>query len=325
MVQAGLVSVIMPVHNGGQFVRQAIDSALAQSYPSVEIVVVDDGSTDTTPQVLESFGSRIVHLRQENSGAAIARNTAIRAARGEYLAFLDADDLWEKDKLTTQLAYFQQHADVDLVASGWRVHAAEEASHVLGDSAETTTITEVDPSIRGWIYNELLLLCVLHTTTVVVRRRLVDKIGNFDAQLRRGQDYDYWLRASRVTPIHRLDAKLSIYRLHTSNNTWKPQRVNYGAIVIEKALRAWGRTGPDGRVTPLPLVRRRLADLWATFGYQHVLWGDLGIAAHAAVRSALAWPFMLAPWKLAGACLTAPMRRALKNRQNRKPGLDHAR
>ena len=248
MAHADLVSVIMPVYNGGQFLRVAIESALAQTHTPIEIIVVDDGSTDTTPEVLASFGSRIVHIRQTNSGASVARNAAIRAQRprGEYLAFLDADDFWEPEKLTAQIAYLKQHPDVDLVATGWRVYAAANTSEVLGNSTKSTTITDIDPAISGWIYNELLLLCVLHTTTVVMRSTLVERIGYFDPSLRRGQDYDYWLRASRVTPIHRLDAKLSVYRLHESNHTWKPQRVNYGATVVERALERGDEPGRTG-------------------------------------------------------------------------------
>lgn len=314
MATADLVSVIMPVYNGGQLLREAIESALAQTYSPIEIIVVDDGSTDATPEILASFGSRIVHIRQTNSGAAVARNAAMQASSGEYLAFLDADDLWEPEKLATQIAYFEQHPDVDLVATGWRVNAAVEASDMLGNSTKSTTITDIDPAISGWIYNELLLLCVLHTTTVVVRRKLIDRIGYFDPGLRRGQDYDYWLRASRVTPIHRLDAKLSVYRLHEGNHTWRPQRVNYGATVVERALKTWGRVGPDGRVTPFSLVRRRLSELWFTFGYQHARSGDLPVALYAAIRSVLAWPLMIGPWRLIGVCITAPFRRALKSR-----------
>lgn len=116
-----LVSVIMPVHNGEKYLRQALRSALEQEYPNFEIVVVDDGSVDGTQDILREFGSRIVPIRQTNAGAAVARNTALRAARGEFVAFLDADDLWVRSKLRLQVDYLLHHPDVDLVASRWRV------------------------------------------------------------------------------------------------------------------------------------------------------------------------------------------------------------
>jgi hypothetical protein len=142
-----------------------------------------------------------------------------------------------------------------------------------------------------------------------MRRRLIQKIGLFDTSLRRGQDYDYWLRASRVTQIHSLAAPLSLYRLHATNNTWKPQPLNYGAIVCERALRKWGRAGPDGRVAPLADVRRRLSGLWFSFGWQHLSRGSLVVAVRAALHSVFAWPLAFKPWMLLAACAVAPLRR----------------
>src|SRR5512143_3730544 len=108
-----LVSVVMPVYNGARYLRQALESALAQTYRPLEIVVVDDGSTDETPAILAEFGTRIRALRQPNSGSAAARNAALDAARGELIAFLDADDLWLPQKLAVQVEYLREHPDVD--------------------------------------------------------------------------------------------------------------------------------------------------------------------------------------------------------------------
>lgn len=144
-----MVSVIMPVHNGAQFLREAIESALAQDYTPVEIIVVDDGSTDATPQILASFGSRIRHIRQTNSGAAAARNAALQASRGEYLAFLDADDLWLPQKLRVQIDYLGSHPDVDLVASSWKVLSETADAVTLRDSIESATALEIDAGRPG--------------------------------------------------------------------------------------------------------------------------------------------------------------------------------
>ena len=297
-----LVSIVMPVHNGARYLRDAIESALAQDYTARELVIVDDGSTDETPSILESFGSRIVHVRQANAGAAAARNAAIERARGELIAFLDADDLWLPHKLRTQVQYLQQHPEIDLVASHWRVQVDDQPVMGIGHSDESASSTGGPAVASEWIYNELLMDCVVHTTTVVMRRRLVDRIGVFDLALRRGQDYDYWLRASRVTPIHRLPEALSVYRLHETNSTWRPQPINYAATILERALRQWGRKGPDGRITPLHLMRRRLSELWFSFGYQHANHGSRSIAVDAALRSLRAWPLYSKPWRLLARC-----------------------
>jgi glycosyltransferase involved in cell wall biosynthesis len=300
----------MPVHNGERYVRQALESSLDQTYPNVEIIVVDDGSTDRTPQILDEFGARITVIKQPNRGAALARNAALQKARGEFFAFLDADDLWFRNKLALQVRYLTHH-NIDLAASRWRVVTNdEEAREALRTARATLDETvEIDQSTSGWLYSDLLLDCVVHTTTVVMRRQLVEKIGMFDASLRRGQDYDYWLRASRVTQIHTLAAELSCYRLHEANSTWQPQPLNYGAMVIERALSQWGRAGPDGRVANLSAVQRRLSDLWSSFGHQHATYGSLQTALSAAGHSIAAWPFRVKPWRLLAVCAAAPLRR----------------
>jgi glycosyltransferase involved in cell wall biosynthesis len=179
MSSAPLVSVVMPVYNGARYLRQALESALTQTYRPLEIVVVDDGSTDDTPALLAEFGDKIRSIRQQNSGSAAARNAALRAARGELIAFLDADDLWLPRKLAVQVDYLRDHPEVDLVATRW-LTLTEGTPAAPKEAPEQETRVEIDAENSGWLYNELLIDCVVHTTTVVMRRKLVDEIGIFD-------------------------------------------------------------------------------------------------------------------------------------------------
>ena len=112
-----LVSVIIPAYNHAPYIRQCVDSALAQTYPAVEVVVVDDGSTDGTYELLQTYGERITLIRQANRGTQAARNTAIAASTGEYLALLDSDDAWLPHKLAQQMQLFAEHPDTALVYS----------------------------------------------------------------------------------------------------------------------------------------------------------------------------------------------------------------
>lgn len=302
-----LVSVIVPVYNGARYLSESLDSALAQDYSGLEVVVVDDGSTDDTPAILERYvqrhGGRVRGIRQANRGAAAARNAALLAARGEYIAFLDADDLWAPNKVGIQVRHLERHPDVDLVYSAWTVvestAAAARARAMMADTSDG----EIDEAGSGWLYNELLTDCLLHTTTVILRRRLLESVGLFDAELRRGQDYDYWLRASRVTRIHKLRSALSIYRLHDSNSTSQPLRTNYSGIVVQRAVDRWGLIGPDGRTTPTAVVRARLAQSWSAFGYAHARAGNRLVALEAFLRSMRYRP--LQPRVLALALVTA--------------------
>lgn len=291
-----LVSVIMPVYNGAQYLQEAIESALGQTYAALEVIAIDDGSTDSTPEILTAYEDRVHCVRQENRGAAAARNAGIRAAHGQYLAFLDADDVWSSQKLRRQVSYLRGHPEIRLVSSRWYEWRDGEPRPPIDESWDG--VERIVLADSGWIYNELLLDCIVHTTSVVMDRQLVGEIGMFDETLLRGQDYDFWLRASRVTPIHKLDAALSAYRLHRYNSIGRPMDRNFPSLVIERALRRWGRIGPDGRRTPLWRVRRRLAREWLTFGSMHQRAGHRGRAAYAFVRCIAAWPLAFRPWLL---------------------------
>ena len=110
-----LVTVVVPAYNSSAFLRQAVDSALGQTYPFVEVIVVDDGSTDGTTEVVAGYGSKIVFIHQRNAGVAAARNTALRVARGELVAYLDADDVWDPDKVRRQVEFLAAHPECGLV------------------------------------------------------------------------------------------------------------------------------------------------------------------------------------------------------------------
>lgn len=300
-----LVSVIMPVYNGAMFLREAIESALAQDYGAIELIAIDDGSTDSTAEILGGYGDRVRYVRQENRGAAAARNAGIRAAHGEYFAFLDADDVWSSQKLRRQVAYLRAHSDIWLVSSRWYEWKDGEARPPIDESF--TQVERIVPEHSGWIYNELLLDCIVHTTTVVIDRRLVEQVGMFDESLLRGQDYDYWLRASRVTQIHKLDAALSVYRLHRNNSIARPMDRNYPSLVLERAISRWGLRGPDGRKSSLWRVRKHLAREWSTFGTMQLSAGRRSRAAYAFIRCIMAWPLAFRPWFLLLASATGAL------------------
>lgn len=131
-----LVTCIVPVFNGESYLSETLDSLLAQSYHPIEIIVVDDGSTDGTPAIVRRYGQQIRYLRQANAGAATARNLGLTAARGEFVAFLDADDLWHREKLDRQMVRFQARPELDYclahVQNFWIPELAEEEKKFRG-------------------------------------------------------------------------------------------------------------------------------------------------------------------------------------------------
>lgn len=277
---SSVVSVVIPAYNSGRFIAEAIESVLAQGGCELELLVVDDGSTDETAEVVARYGSTVTLIRQANAGAAVARNTGMRAARGQYVAFLDADDVWLPGKLAAQIAHLERHPEVSLSCTRWKLlHPDASGDYAIDPRLPDCSVSGA-PSHTAVTYADLLLDCHVWTSTVLMRRELIDQVGGFNTALRRGQDYDYWLRASRLTPIHRLDATLALYRMGSGHGQ-KFVDKNWELSVIGKALAQWGGTGPDGRGLSARQIRRRLWQLNLNFGYGQLKLGRPGAAQEA--------------------------------------------
>jgi len=282
---APLVSVVIPAYNCGRFIGDALDSVVDQNYPALEVLVVDDGSTDETCDVVARYGSTVTLIKQRNAGAAVARNEGMQRARGKYVALLDADDLWLPGKLRLQVDYLERHPDVAMSCTRWHLLHPDAAGRYPVERTVAPETAPVDAKCAGWVYCALLLDCEVWTSTVVMRRELRERIGGFDSELRRGQDYDYWLRASRVTRIDRLDAPLALYRMQVAHDRKFPD-TNWELAVIRRAIERWGATGPDGRALPEAELRARLWALNYKFGYTQYLGGRYAMA-RAAFAAAL--------------------------------------
>ena len=319
VAEAPLVSVIMPSFNTARFISQAIDSVLDQDYPQTELIVIDDGSTDGTVEAIRAYGDRVQLITQQNQGSAVARNTGLAAARGELIAFLDSDDVWLPGKLLTQVEYLRRNPQVDMVYGRWKVWKPESDGsfvppHVAVSSEEAPpAMPGIVVEGSGWLYNRLLFASLLHTITVMARRRLIEAVGTFDTALKRGQDYDYWIRASRVTEIHQIDRALACYRVHGDGCIRRWPRENYERIVVEKALARWGLEGPQGECTQASGIRRRLAQISFSFGYHQFWEGDPRLALQAFAHSATRQPSRRAAWRylaLSALKVALPWRRA---------------
>lgn len=188
--QNPLVSIIIPSYNTAGLIGKCLDSVFSQTFRNFEAIVVNDGSPDTAQLelVLKPYLDRIVYIRQENKRVAGARNTAVRQARGEFLAFLDSDDSWLPDHLASQMALFTQQPALDFAYSD---------AILISDGPREKTFMEKCPS-KGEADFEALLLerCQIPISTVVVRKSAIVKAGMFDESLLRCDDYDMWLRTA---------------------------------------------------------------------------------------------------------------------------------
>lgn len=306
-----LVSVIIPAYNAAEFLAEAIDSALEQDYPNKEIIVVNDGSTDQTEKVLSDYGSRIRYINQVNSGVAAARNTGLSAADGDYIAFLDADDIWLPGKLRMQIAYMEEHPDIDLVQARWAechpgigdYRCSEKAAINQKHGSEPSDIPAIVPERSGWIYHILLTGFVVWTGVVVLRRRLIDRVGKFDEELPIGEDFHFWLRASQYTQIHTLDRTMALYRRRDNSVTGKCWARNYIAEIVDEAIKKWGTVDRDGSRVPPVTLRKHRAKSWATFAYKQLHSGRSRGAVRSCIYSLSIWPFAIAVWKRLGGSL----------------------
>lgn len=231
MAASPLVSVIIPAYNAGHFIAQAIESALAQTNVRTDVLVIDDGSTDNTADVVATFGKQVKYLRQANGGPARARNLGLREANGDFIAFLDADDYWLSDKLQRQLAC------LDAQPSAAVVHTAVvDLQQATGERTRRGA-----EEFCGDCYLRLFRGNRITLSSVVVRRNCLLDAGGFDERIRNAsvEDYDLLLRIAREHPFAYLDEPLVVYRLHGANATHNAWRIYAGdLVVIERALKA---------------------------------------------------------------------------------------
>lgn len=222
-----LVSVVIPTYNRAWILSEAIDSVLDQDFKDFELIVVDDGSTDATQDLLSKYGHRIRIIEKENGGVSSARNRGILSAKGKLIAFLDSDDVWLPRKLTHQVNLFR------------------EDPHILISQTEEIWIRNgrrVNPGRRhqkvsGMIFKNSLDLCLVSPSAVMMNRKIFDDIGLFDEDLPACEDYDLWLRISSRYPIHLLDIPLIIKRGgHDDQLSKMPGLDKYRITAIKKVI-----------------------------------------------------------------------------------------
>jgi glycosyltransferase involved in cell wall biosynthesis len=207
-----LVSVVIATYNMARYLPMAIRSALDQTYKNIEVLVVDDGSTDNTQSVMGPFldDPRARYFPQENKGQAAAKNRGVRESRGDYIAFLDADDMWALDKLEVQLPLFLRS-----------VTGVVYSRYVCIDETGKEMTVADDKLFRGRVSGPMLIHNFIGFGTSVVKKECFDRLGNFKENMRMGIDYDLWLRFSTQYEFDYIDRPLLYYRVWSgqmSNN-----------------------------------------------------------------------------------------------------------
>lgn len=199
-----MISIIIPCYNAGNYIKKAIDSAINQTYQDFEIIIIDDGSTDNSKQVISQFSdSRIKYIYQENQGVSVARNKGIELSHGEFIAFLDADDIWHPEKLKIQLDFLEKNPDISFVYSN--ITMIEEST-----GAKFTKTFNNFKTQKNLIKN--LILTPFNTPspcTVIVKKSCLFESGLFDPKIKNGEDLDLWLRIAMHSNFYCINKSLA--------------------------------------------------------------------------------------------------------------------
>lgn len=245
-----MVSVVVPTYNRSAFLKEAVASVLAQTTRADEVIVVDDGSTDETPSVLEGFGGAVRCLRRENSGVSAARNAGIEAARGEWLAFLDSDDLWRPRKLEVQLAYLSARPDIKLC----------QVEEIWIRNGKRLNPKKYHEKPSGFCFPLLLERCLVSPSAVMIHREVFEEVGLFDESLPACEDYDLWLRIGCRYAMGLVEEPLVVKRGGHPDQLSSsiPALDQYRIRALEKLLRS-GALGRDNQMLAFQELGRKCA------------------------------------------------------------------
>lgn len=282
------VSVIVPVRNGREYIHEAVESILAQSFSSLEVIVVDDGSNDFDYQILETLDKRVRVFRLQGCGVSAARNYGMKMARGKYLSFLDADDVWFPGKLAAQIRYLEAHPEIGCVFGGFtKWYSNADGTFPLAESLmeDCSTVMDCEQERSGWLYTRLLTGLLVGMNTAAIRREVFELLGGFDESMRIGEDYLFWLKLSRVYEMHALNAKVALYRIHSSSAMSRLDSENHQARLLEIAAARWGLRNPDGSELSREEFDRRMAESHFTHAYNHFWRGSATVARQSFLKA----------------------------------------
>jgi len=261
-----LVSVVIPAFNAAEFIVETIESVLQQTYRSIEVIVVEDGSQDNTFQLIEtSFSDDVRLLRQKNSGPSAARNRGIRESSGKYIAFLDADDIWLPEKIASQVDVMEEKLDIGMLCGdmvNFNEKGREDQSHFRKNGLDEEYFGDRLYIRNGFqkIYNKNFI----STPTVMLRRSIIDKTELFPLEFRFSEDYLFWLDIARIQNVAYQPNIYTLRRKHAANLTNDTAvNVQIRPIVLDQIDRRHGEYLKELGID----IRERYSKAWFLIGY----------------------------------------------------------
>ena len=275
-----MISVIIPTYNSGIFIGEAIHSVLCQTCTDYEIIVIDDGSTDNTREIIEKNFPQVRYFYIPNQGVSRARNYGIRMARGEFIAFLDADDLWLPEKLEKQLEVFKADQELMLVFTEHRVFDTNGFRKQLFFKKKRL--------MKGDIVKNIFFYSHVTTSTVVVRRHVFQEVGFFEENLKAAEDDNLWMRIALKFRIHLIDEVLVNYRWTEKSLSRTAANLFDGDLknieLIEKKHKDLRKHLGQAN------IRRKKSDIYNFYGYFFFSKGDHAMAKRYLIKSIAFYP-----------------------------------
>ena len=272
------VSVVIPAHNAGGFIDEAVQSVLAQDWPADEIIIVNDGSDDRNYDGLARLASSIRVFNQANQGVSAARNRGCELATSEYVAILDADDVWLPGKLRTQMQHLAREPATDAVFCMGLYWRPEPDGRTWLRPAPDLRTADIDATVTPLRYEDFLYSIPVASSTMIVKKRVWQAIGGFDVGMKYAEDQNFNLRLAWSYRVDLLKTVGMLYRQHGDSATARVQDQNHWADVTSGAVKALGLIDAAGRHVDADRLRRRMAQLHFFHGYDHFWRGRLPVA-----------------------------------------------
>lgn len=290
--------MVIPAYNAGRFIEEAIGSVLSQETAADEIIVVNDGSTDRNYLDLQKLHTTIKVIEQPNRGVSAARNLGCDAAVGDYIAILDADDVWLPGKLQAQMRHLERHPGTDAVFCRGLQWTPTSAGSGWAKPQLACPDPESPPAASHLRYADLICSGPGAPSTMVVKRSVWKELGGFNERMRYGEDLDFYLRLSHGRRVDLLDMVGMLYRLHPASATAVVQAENHWADVLVRTADALGMADKFGQRVDPARFARHLAFVHFDHGYDHFCSGSFRIARREFARALSKDPRRFKTWLL---------------------------
>ncbi|WP_052446513.1 glycosyltransferase [Geoalkalibacter ferrihydriticus] len=292
------VSIVIPTFNNEEYILDALESVINQSYKNIEIVVVDDGSTDGTQYALEKYKNKIKYIYQKNRGVSAARNKGISVSTGDFICFLDSDDIFEKNKIEKQLKIHKENEQLCVSYTDMAIFNG-------GKNFEKSYHKKNNMNCQsGFIFKNVVLGNIISTITVMIKREVFNNVGLFDESLNIGEDYDMWLRIASQYEVGYVPEVLSFYRRgHQSLTTRKPTSTFREPVLVSIIKKHLALNKDLKKQIPIVKLRRRLFQPYFDSGWSQYHAGNFFLSFNYFKAGLRYWPLNLKTYFYCIACL----------------------